>query len=109
VFPVRYRHTYRVELSFKYNLNNRTMDSVHNCDSYINISLSQTYRSYLQVSSLHITTATIIIIIITKKHMVTEEKQISEGQCTEVGHRVMNWKRFYAVTSVAFEQIYLAP
>jgi hypothetical protein len=35
VFPVRYGQTYR----------DRTMDSVQNCDSYINISSSQTYLS----------------------------------------------------------------
>jgi hypothetical protein len=55
------------------------MDSVQNYDSYINISLPQTYKSYLQASSLHTTT-----IIIIKKHMVTEEKQISVDQYTEV-------------------------
>jgi hypothetical protein len=39
VFPVRYGQTYRVELSY------RTMGNAHNSDSYINIPLSQTYKS----------------------------------------------------------------
>jgi hypothetical protein len=40
VFPVRYGQTYRVEFPIK----DRTMDNVQNCDSYINIPSSQTYR-----------------------------------------------------------------
>jgi hypothetical protein len=40
VFPVRYGQTYGVEFQIK----DRTMDNVQNCDSYINIPLSQTYR-----------------------------------------------------------------
>jgi hypothetical protein len=43
VFPMRYGQTNRVELSFK---KIRTMDTVQNCDSYINIPWSQLYRSY---------------------------------------------------------------
>jgi hypothetical protein len=42
VFAVRYGQTYIVGLSFK--IEDKTMDNVQNCDSYINIPLSQTYR-----------------------------------------------------------------
>jgi hypothetical protein len=42
VFPVSCGQTYRVEMSFK--IKGRMMDNVKNCDSYINIPSSQTYR-----------------------------------------------------------------
>jgi hypothetical protein len=34
----------KVQLLLKYLIKDRTMDNVQNCDSYINISSSQTYR-----------------------------------------------------------------
>jgi hypothetical protein len=40
VLPVKYEH----DPSFV--LNKRTMDDVQNCDSYINIPSSETYRSH---------------------------------------------------------------
>jgi hypothetical protein len=42
MFPVRYEHYPQRVLN-----KNRTMDTVQNCDSYINIQSSQTYRSSL--------------------------------------------------------------
>jgi hypothetical protein len=42
VIPVRYGQTYGVEFSIK----DRTMDNVQNCDSYINMPSSQTYREH---------------------------------------------------------------
>jgi hypothetical protein len=42
VFPVMYGETYRVE--FKIRVEDRTMDNLQNCDSFINMPSSQTYR-----------------------------------------------------------------
>jgi hypothetical protein len=42
MFPMRHGQTYRVELSFE--IKYITMDNVQNCDRYINIPLSQTFR-----------------------------------------------------------------
>jgi hypothetical protein len=47
VFPVMYGQTYRVKL---FQIKDKTMDNVQNCDSYVNISYSQTCRSYAVLS-----------------------------------------------------------